>query len=194
MTKPLRILLLEDSESDAKLIQNELERSGTFAETKRVDSESAFRVAVAEFAPDVVLSDHSLSSFDAPSALTILRSQRPTTPFIVVTGSLKVDNAIECIRAGAEDVILKENLWRLAASVTSALSARRPLDKLTSRQIEVLALVTQGKRTRDIANRLNVSVKTVESHRGEIMKRLEIHDVVSLVHFAVRVGLVTLVQ
>jgi DNA-binding NarL/FixJ family response regulator len=55
--------------------------------------------------------------------------------------------------------------------------------------VEVLRLVAEGRRTRDIAKKLGLSVKTVESHRGEIMKRLRVHDVVSLVRYAIRVGL-----
>jgi DNA-binding NarL/FixJ family response regulator len=76
------------------------------------------------------------------------------------------------------------------ASITDALAIRGPLYKLTDRQVEVLKLVAEGLRTRDIAKRLKLSVKTVESHRGEIMKRLGIHDVVSLVRYAIRVGLI----
>jgi len=191
MTKPLRVLLLEDNETDANLIQHELQRSEMAAVTERVDSEPEFRRAIAEFEPDVVLSDHTLARFNAPAALAIVRTVRPTTPFIIVAGSLNGDSTIACIRGGAEDVILKSNIRRLVTSITTAMTVRRPLEKLTSRQLEVLTLVAQGNRTREIANRLNVSVKTVESHRGEIMKRLGLHDLVSLVHFSVRVGLVT---
>jgi DNA-binding NarL/FixJ family response regulator len=64
------------------------------------------------------------------------------------------------------------------------------LHALTDRQIQVLKLVTEGHRTREVAKRLGLSIKTVESHRGEIMKRLRIHDVVSLVRYAIRVGLI----
>jgi DNA-binding NarL/FixJ family response regulator len=86
--------------------------------------------------------------------------------------------------------LTKGNLGRLATAITDALALRRPLEALTSRQIEVLRLVAEGHRTRDIATRLKLSVKTVESHRGEVMKRLKIHDVVNLVRYALRVGLV----
>ena len=108
-----------------------------------------------------------------------------------MTGSVNSDATVACIRAGAEDLITKANLSRLAASITKAVQLRRPLDKLTPRQIEVLQMVAEGHRTREIAARLKLSVKTVESHRGEIMKRLAIHDVVGLVRYAMRVGLVS---
>jgi DNA-binding NarL/FixJ family response regulator len=190
MTKPLRVLLLEDSDADAALICDQLQRSEMPTVTKRVDSRETFTAALTGFAPDVVLSAHVLSTFDSRDALTILRTQRPTTPLIVVTDSLNGAQTVACIRGGAEDVILKPHLDRLAESIAGAVIVRQPLEKLTPRQIEVLRLVSEGHRTREIASRLGLSVKTVESHRGEVMKRLGIHDVVSLVRFAMRVGLI----
>ncbi|HEX9130315.1 MAG TPA: LuxR C-terminal-related transcriptional regulator [Gemmatimonadaceae bacterium] len=100
------------------------------------------------------------------------------------------DLTISAIRAGAEDVILKTYTRGLEASISNALAARRPLHALTDRQIQVLKLVAEGHRTREVAKRLDLSIKTVESHRGEIMKRLRIHNVVSLVRYAIRVGLI----
>jgi DNA-binding NarL/FixJ family response regulator len=188
----IRVLLLEDNEDDAELIRHELRRSGLPTITDRVDSEDTFAAALREFEPDVVLSDHSLAQFDPQSALAMLRKVRPTTPLIIVTGHPNSETTVGLIRAGAEDLLIKGNLSRLAESITSALDLRRPLDALTPRQIEVLRLVSEGYRTRDIASRLKLSVKTVESHRGEVMKRLEIHDVVNLVRYALRVGLVAL--
>jgi DNA-binding NarL/FixJ family response regulator len=87
-------------------------------------------------------------------------------------------------------VILKTNMRGLETSITNALAARRRLHALTDRQIQVLKMVAEGYRTRDIAKQLGLSIKTIESHRSEIMKRLRIHDVVSLVRFSIRVGLV----
>jgi DNA-binding NarL/FixJ family response regulator len=191
MIKPVRVLVLEDNEADVELIRHELLRSGLATVTERVDTEHAFVEAVRDFLPDVVLSDHALGMFDALSALTLLHSMRPTTPLILVTGGINSEATVACIRAGAEDLIVKHNLGRLAASITKAVQLRRPLDKLTPRQIEVLRMVAEGHRTREIASRLKLSVKTVESHRGEIMKRLAIHDVVGLVRYAMRVGLVS---
>ncbi|HEX3534905.1 MAG TPA: response regulator transcription factor [Gemmatimonadaceae bacterium] len=189
MIKPVRVLMLEDSEADAELIKQELRRSGLATIAERVETEHDFASAIKNFLPDVVLSDHSLGSFDAQSALTLLRSLRPTTPLILVTGSVNSEAVVACIRAGVEDLITKTNLSRLAASITRAVQLRGPLDKLTPRQVEVLRMVAEGHRTREIATRLKLSVKTVESHRGEIMKRLEIHDIVGLVRYAMRVGL-----
>jgi DNA-binding NarL/FixJ family response regulator len=188
--KPLRVLLLEDDEADVALISHELKRSGLSILLAHVNSAEAFTGALKSFAPDVVLSDHALAQFDSLAALEVLRSVRPAVPFIIVSGSLIGVRAGAAIRAGAEDVILKNSLRGLEASISSALAARRPLHALTDRQIEVLKLVSEGHRTREVAKRLGLSVKTVESHRSEIMKRLRIHDLVSLVRYAIRVGLI----
>jgi len=189
--KAIRILMLENSEADAELMRHELDRAGLLALTERVESEEAFAPAVREFEPDVVLSDHTLGQFHSRVAQQILRDLRPTAAFIIVTGEISGAQSVEAIRAGAEDLVLKANLGRLGSSIEEALAVRRPLHKLTGRQVEVLTLVAEGHRTREIAKRLRLSVKTVESHRGEIMKRLKMHDVVSLVRYAMRVGLVT---
>jgi DNA-binding NarL/FixJ family response regulator len=191
MTESLRVLMLESSEADAELIEHELSRAGLPAVMHRVDSEDAFVSALPEFSPDIVLSDHSLPQFDVYSALRLLRELRPVTPLIVISGALNGEKTVACVRAGAEDVILKNNIGRLGSSISQAVSIRRPLHKLTPRQIEVLRMVAEGHRTREIAARLKLSVKTVESHRGEVMKRLGMHDVVSLVRYAFRVGLIS---
>ena len=109
---------------------------------------------------------------------------------IVVADSVTGLAAVSCLRAGVEDIVIRKNLKRLPSAISSAIEKRTPLTKLTSRQVEVLRLVAEGNRTRDIADRLKLSVKTVESHRGEVMKRLGMHDVVSLVRYALRVGLI----
>ena len=189
--KPLRVLLLEDNEADAALISHELQRAGTRILLAQVDSAEAFTAALKSFAPDVVLSDHALAQFDSRAALEVLREVRPTAPFIIVTGNLVGAQAGTAIRAGAEDVILKTNMRGLEASISNALAARRRLHALTDRQIQVLKMVAEGHRTREVAKQLGLSIKTIESHRSEIMKRLRIHDVVSLVRFSIRVGLIS---
>ena len=191
---PLRVLLLEDSLTDAELITRELERSGLETTVERVESAEAFAAALDTFAPHVVLSDHAVAQFDSREALELVRALRPTAPFIIVTRALMGTQPIAAIRAGAENLILKAYLNLLVSSITDALAVRGPLYKLTDRQIEVLKLVAEGLRTRAIAKRLGLSIKTVESHRGEIMKRLGVRDVVSVVRYAVRVGLITTVE
>ena len=186
----LRVFLLEDSDADAKLITHELLQSGMTIMVGRVDSAEAFSAALRDFLPDVVLSDHSLGQFDSLAALELVRAECPTVPFIIVAGAITGAQSVAAVRAGAEDLVLKSNLHRLAAAIRDALAVRSPLQKLTARQVEVLKMVAEGYRTRDVATRLGLSIKTIESHRSEIMKRLQVHDVVSLARYAIRLGLI----
>jgi DNA-binding NarL/FixJ family response regulator len=191
MTRQMRVLMLADTATDAELIDDELYRAGLMPLIECVDSAEKFESALTDFLPDVVLADYSLAQADPRAAYDLVRKLCPTTPMIIVTGSLIGDGkALDLLRAGVDDLIIKDNISRLPSSITDALVLRRPLGRLTPRQVEVLRMVAEGHRTREIANRLKLSVKTIESHRGEIMKRLGIHDLVSLVRYAMRLGLV----
>lgn len=192
MSKPLRILHLEDSTADVERIRAELALAGMKIVSQRVSSEAGFTSALREFQPDVVLCDHAHAAFNARRALLALQAHRPSAPLILVSVAVDEQTAVASVRAGAEDIVLKRNLSRLSSAIEAALAVRRRLRKLTPRQMEVLHLVAAGHTTRDIARRLKLSAKTVESHRGEVMKRLAMHDVVALMRYAVRVGLVPL--
>jgi DNA-binding NarL/FixJ family response regulator len=183
--------LLEDDPADAELLTETLVRSELSVVTERVDSKEAFAKALRDFGPDVVLSDNCLGEFDARAALEVLHAVRPTAALIVVARALDPRSAAAVVRAGAEDFVLMSNLDRLVPAIEAALSVRRRLEKLTPRQMEVLRLMARGFTTPEIAKELNLSGKTVETHRGEIMKRVAIHDIVGLVRYAVRVGLVS---
>jgi DNA-binding NarL/FixJ family response regulator len=137
-----------------------------------------------------VLCDHSLAQFNAPAALSIIQEQLPATPLIVVSGALEPAAAVACARAGAEDIILKSDLARLPSAVTAAVAIRERFSALSPRQREVMRLVAEGLTTREIGERLGMSTKTADTHRNELMKRLDLHEVVSLVKYAVRLGLV----
>jgi DNA-binding NarL/FixJ family response regulator len=188
--RPLRILHLEECLADAERVSNEIGRAGMRAIVERVDSEEAYGTALTGFVPDVVLSDHSLDGFDAETALRVLQSLRPTAPLILVTEAVDECLSTSALRAGAEDLVLKRNLSRLVPAIESALAVRQRLEKLSPRQLEVLRLVAEGFTTREIGERLKLSAKTIETHRGEVMKRLGIHDVAGLVRYALRVKLV----
>ncbi len=95
---------------------------------------------------------------------------------------------MSALRAGAESLITRGNFDRLRDIIEKALEVRKPLTLLSRRQLEVLRLVASGNTTRVIADTLKLSVKTIESHRTALMKRLGVHDVTALVRFAVRVG------
>jgi len=125
MGDPLRILILDDVESEAELVQRELRRSGLEFAFRHVADEAAFRQALADFKPELVLSDYSLPGFNALRALALSKSNDPDLPFIVVTGSLTEETAADCIKAGATDYVLKQHLARLPVAVSSALERRR---------------------------------------------------------------------
>ena len=190
--KPSRVLVLNDNKADVDLIEQQLSAAGVTVEKRSVTSPEAFKTVLEELRPDAVLSDYNGSAFGAGDALDVLRYQSPATPLIVVTESINGISAVACLRNGAEDIVIKKNLHRLPAAITTAIERRELLGKLTARQVEVLRLVAEGHRTREIADKLSLSIKTVESHRGELMKRLGMHDVVSLVRYALRSGLVAL--
>ena len=190
--KPLRVLVLNDIKADGDLIEQQLSAAGMTVEKPAVTSSDSFKTLLEEMQPDVVLSDYSTTAFSACDALDVLRYQSPATPLIVVTESINGVSAVACLRNGAEDIVIKKNIARLPSAISTAIERRQPLSKLTTRQVEVLRLVAEGHRTREIADKLSLSIKTVESHRGELMKRLGMHDVVSLVRYALRAGLVAL--
>lgn len=188
--RTLRVLFLDDDPADTAMVTESLARSGWEVVTERVDSPEAFTQALREFAPDVVLSDDVLENYDARAALKLVQALRPTAPLIVVSGTPERHSAASYVRAGAEDLVLKSCLDRLSPTIECALAVRRRLERLTPRQMEVLRLMAEGLTTPEIARHLVLSTKTIETHRGEIMKRVGIHDLVGLVRYAVRVGLV----
>jgi len=117
----IKILILEDIPEDAEMMEIQLRRLGISFTAMRVETESEFLKALTRFSPDVILADYLLPSFNAVYALSDKKSVAPDIPFIVVTGSVSEDIAVECMKAGAEDYILKTNLKRLGPAVLSAL-------------------------------------------------------------------------
>ena len=116
--------MLEDRPSDAKLVQHQLRQAGFELEARIVDNELDFVAALAE-APDVILGDFNLPDFDAFKAIECLKSTGLDIPLIVVSGAIGEDVAVEAMRMGADDYLLKDRLGRLPAAVSRALSERR---------------------------------------------------------------------
>jgi PAS domain S-box-containing protein len=128
---PTRILIVEDVAADAELVLHELQRSGLAFTHRHVQTEATLRAALRSFAPDIVLSDHSLPQFNASDALRVVREEAAHTPVIIVTGSLDEETAAEYIKAGAADYIVKHRLQRLGPAVQRALELRRALEDAT---------------------------------------------------------------
>jgi signal transduction histidine kinase/DNA-binding response OmpR family regulator len=121
MTASLRILHLEDSRIDAELVREVLQSAGLQIEVDHVDRREAFVAALERGGHDVILADYSLPMFDGISALELARSLRPDVPFVFVTGALKDDSAVETLRRGATDFIVKQRLTRLVPAIQRAL-------------------------------------------------------------------------
>ena len=119
----VRILILEDEPLDAELEIRELRRAGLAPEWTRVETESDFADRLRTFEPELVLADFSLPGWNGLAALRRVREQGIELPFIVVTGSLDEETAADCIKAGADDYVLKERLARLPYAVRSAREA-----------------------------------------------------------------------
>jgi PAS domain S-box-containing protein len=125
VTSPLRILLLEDNPTDAELIQELLETDGYACEVTRVQTCAEFVAALDDAAIELILADYSLPSFDGLSALKLALSARPDLPFIFVSGALGEEIAIEALKIGATDYVLKTRLSRLVPAVQRALREAR---------------------------------------------------------------------
>src|SRR5712691_3791701 len=121
MTEPLRILLAEDSESDAELIQRELKRGGLDLQSRRVQTEADFRRELDEFQPHLVISDFSMPQFSGPKALAIARDSRADIPFIFISGTIGENVAVDMMKAGADDYVMKNNLARLVPALEREL-------------------------------------------------------------------------
>ena len=118
----IRILFVEDLKVDAELAVHQLKRAGIACEWRRVETGPALTQALKEFAPDIILSDFSLPQFDGMSALRIAQAHSPQIPFMFLSGTIGEERAIEALRAGAVDYVLKENMARLAPAVKRAIS------------------------------------------------------------------------
>ena len=147
MGRELRLLILEDVAAEAELAVRELETAGLACAWRRIESETEFRAGLRE-RPDIILSDFSLPRFDGTTALAIAAAEAPGTPFIFVSGTIGEERAIEVLRHGAVDYVLKNNLARLAPAVNRALEeaasrrARQQAEERVVRLTRVLQMLS----------------------------------------------------
>jgi len=125
MRNPLRILSIEDDPKDSKLIQDLLEAEDIVCEVTRVDTQAALLASLEQGGIDLILADYTLPSFDGISALKLAMKACPEVPFIFVSGTLGEEIAIEALKVGATDYVLKTRLSRLVPSVVRALREAR---------------------------------------------------------------------
>ena len=126
MDESLRILILEDNPADAELAQFELKEAGLVFTAKTVNTEEDFVRELQAFSPDLILSDYDLPQYNGALALAEARKRCPDTPFILVTGAVSEDRAIEILTQGAKDYVLKSRLQqRLAPAVRRVIAEAR---------------------------------------------------------------------
>jgi DNA-binding NarL/FixJ family response regulator len=165
--------------------------------------------------PDLVLIDIAMANLNGLEALSRIAKDFPEVKVMILSAHANEEYVIRALRSGAAGYMLKDAATaELELAVSSVREGKTylspsisrtaidnylermgdvvsPLEQLTSRQREILQLIGEGKNTKEIASNLEISVKTVESHRLQLMERLRIHDVPGLVRFAIRTGLVS---
>src|SRR6266403_5263258 len=143
--RPLRVLLIEDSQSDAELAMWRLKQAGYVCTFRCVVNELEMRAALGAELPDLILSDFSLPGFDGMTALAIARAEAPGVPFIFVSGTIGEERAIEALKCGAIDYVLKSNPKRLVPAVERALQEAelRRTSHLAEQQVARLTSVLQ---------------------------------------------------
>jgi signal transduction histidine kinase len=119
-SKPLRVLLVEDSDDDAQLVLHALGKGGYAPRWERVDTEAAMRAAL-DKPWDVILSDYSMPTFSAPAAWAVVRERRLDVPFIIISGTVGEETAVEAMRSGVHDYLLKDKLARLVPVIEREL-------------------------------------------------------------------------
>lgn len=123
MGQRLQVLVVEDSDEDAELMIGALRADGFEVGVNRAMDERSFMAGL-DWGPDLILCDYSMPRFSAPRALELLRRSGRDTPLLIVTGSIGEEVAVECMKQGAADYLLKDRLGRLGSAATQALHAR----------------------------------------------------------------------
>lgn len=137
METPLKILHLEDNPNDAELIRENLIAGGVAVVVVNAATRAEFVSALGAGTYDLILADHTLPSFDGFTALSLVRETFPRLPFIFVTGTMGEEKAVETVKRGATDYVLKHNLSRLVPSITRALREAEEYRKREEAESEV---------------------------------------------------------
>jgi len=192
MENELRILMLEDQEDDAGLIDRALQRERVRFVRMRVDTRDEFENALEEFKPDVILSDHALPQFNSIEALRMCISKKMSIPFILVTGTVSEEFAVNCLKRGADDYVLKSNLSRLPLAIRYALRQHR---NESNRQTQEEMLRKQNEELIKINRELDAFVYSV-SHdlRSPLSSILGLINILKLEPTAPRETLFSYVQ
>ena len=173
----LRILMVEDVATEAELASRELRRASIEHEFRRVDNRSALVREIESFDPALIISDFSLPGFDGWTALEIAHTMRPDTPFIFLSGTIGEETAIESLRQGATDYVLKTNPQRLAVSVRRALAEAQ--QRAINRQMEA-DLQASEIRFRTLANNAPVGIFVLDVHGQTIFANRRLSEITEI--------------
>ena len=205
-----RVLLADDHSLIRQSLRALLEKQGFQVVSEASDGQEALR-SVEKTPPDVAILDISMPILNGVDAARELLKSSPKTRVILLTQHDEDQYVTEALRAGVRGYVLKsqaaEDLVHairevcrgsvylspnISGAVVDAYLSKTyaPPDPLSGRERQVLQLVGEGKSTKAIATHLGISVKTAESHRARLMKKLDIHETASLVRYAIRRGLI----
>jgi two-component system, NarL family, response regulator NreC len=208
---PIRILLADDHVMVRQGLRTLLEQAGMAVIGEASDGQEALRIAHNQH-PEVAVLDIAMPHLTGLETARRLREALPQTKIILLTMHTEDPYVLEAMQAGAVGYVLKTQAAvdivqairdvlqgaiylspRVARAVVTAYLTRSdlPPDPLTSREREILQRIAEGQTTKEIAWRLGLSVKTVESHRINLMRKLDIHETATLVRYAIRRGLTT---
>lgn len=182
MPDRLKILHVEDLRSDAEMVHRVLEKSSLQFDKKVVDNRSDFESSLDRFNPDIILSDHSLPSFDSHEALTIVNTRQLHIPFILVTATVSEEYAVNIMKEGACDYVLKDRLQRLPNAISGAIEKFR-MEKAAEDEKAKQVLREQKLLT-------ETSIRVQEREREEI--GTELHDNINQILSSARMYLETL--
>lgn len=207
---PPRILLADDHVIVRQGFRALLEREGLEVVAEAANGHEAVRLA-GELLPDVAVLDFAMPLLNGLDAAKEIRRRSPRTRTILLTVHSEDHYVLEAVQAGVHGYVVKTqaaadlvqaireirgNAIYLSPTISRAVveayldKATPPGDLLSSRERQVLQLVAEGKTTKEIAGVLGVSIKTADSHRARLMRKLDIHDTAGLVRFAIRRGLI----
>ncbi|NQV02666.1 MAG: response regulator [Bacteroidia bacterium] len=171
---PIRILFVEDLPSDMEVAEYELRKEGIQFTSQRVESEEGLLEAFETFRPNLIISDYSMPLFDGMEALKIVLKHDETLPVIMFTGSQNELIAVECMKAGATDYVLKDNITRLPYAVKEALEKKRIRFEKEAADRELQKMVEVEKRRSRELEKLNAELLAAHNAALNIMKDLTI--------------------
>ena len=173
----IRILHLEDSARDAELLEAQLTRAGLVSSLTRVDTGAAFEAALATGASDVILVDYNVPGYDGRSAVRYAQQHRPEVPVIVVSGMVGEEAAVECLRLGATDYVLKQRPATLVPAVRRALAEAEEHRRRRQAEFDLRETATQLEQAQAVAH---LGSWTFEAASGQFLSSAEAYRIYGL--------------